>query len=123
MRTRIEVKEALFENDRLVLQPEIKHNLEGLAPGRRVLADSDQLSFIYILEDQEEFVYISLPKHIWPMLKEAFGRKAPVILTSDENELELSDFHVELAELVENISGNANYGEEMEQEVTEIFGN
>ncbi len=123
MRTRIEVKEALFDNDRLVLKPEIKHNLEGLAAGRRVLADSDQLSFIYILEDRDEFTYISLPKKTWPMLKEAFDSKTPVVLMSGENELELHDFHVELAELVENISGNANYGDEMEQEVTEVFGN
>jgi hypothetical protein len=36
--------------------------------------------------------------------------------------IELTDIHDELSYLLENIKGNANYGEEMEKKVVETFG-
>jgi hypothetical protein len=90
-------------------------------PKRYMLADSDGLSFIYILEAADEFIYVTIPQPLWREMKEALHQPSPVFLQCGGRELELSSFQEELAYLIENIEGNANYGEEMEKAVKEAF--
>lgn len=89
--------------------------------GGRMLVDSDQLSFIYIMETENELIYIGIPKEYWSDLKSALQKGNSVILRTGESELELSAIHEELAYLIENIKGNANYGKEMVEAVEEVF--
>jgi hypothetical protein len=122
MNTRIELTEATIENNRLILQSaSLSIEAEQLKAKGQMLADSDQLAFIYILESPDEFVYAGLPHTIWTKLKEAKEKDLPVILQINENEIELTDIVPELNYLLENIKGNANYGEEMENKVVELF--
>jgi hypothetical protein len=122
MNKRIELTEATIENNRLILQPaSLLIEVEALKANGQMLVDSDQLSFIYILESADEFVYAGLPHTIWTKLKEAKDKDLPVILQINENEIELTDLVPELNYLLENIKGNANYGDEMENKVVEVF--
>jgi hypothetical protein len=96
-------------------------SLEEARPKDHMLVDSDHLSFIYILETDEDFIYVAIPYEFWSDVKQALAEEAAVVLKSGELELELTSFKEELTYLIENIDGNANYGEQMEQAVKEIF--
>jgi Family of unknown function (UPF0738) len=96
-------------------------SLKEARPKDYMLVDSDHLSFIYILETDEEFIYVAIPYEFWSDVKQALAEEAAVVLKSGELELELTSFKEELTYLIENIDGNANYGEQMEQAVKEIF--
>jgi hypothetical protein len=96
-------------------------SLEEARPKDHMLVDSDHLSFIYILETDEDFIYVAIPYEFWSDVKQALAEEAVVVLKSGELELELTSFKEELTYLIENIDGNANYGEQMEQAVKEIF--
>ena len=79
-----------------------------------MLADSDVLSFIYLIEYKDSFIYISIGNKYWGELKQAHDKKLPVILyKNDKQILTLSHFHEELAYLLANIEDNSNYGDEM----------
>ncbi|MED5073551.1 hypothetical protein P9857_05900 [Anoxybacillus geothermalis] len=93
----------------------------GVMPKRHMLVDSDALAFVYILETEDRFLYVMVPKPWWPELKAALDAKEPVWLQCGGEVLELEQFHDELSYLLENIRDNANYGEALERAVQEMF--
>ncbi|KIQ95302.1 hypothetical protein LH47_00556 [Anoxybacillus thermarum] len=95
--------------------------LQGLKPKRHMLVDSDACAFVYILEASDAFVYVVMPKAVWGALKEALATNEPIFLVGRDATIELEGIHEEVAYLIDNIKGNANYGEEMEQAVTAFF--
>ncbi len=118
----MEVKEAIHNEEKLLLKVEsLSDEAENLHAKGQMLADSDQLAFIYLLDNGEDFVYLSVPSSFWPALKEAREHNLPVYAVVNGKQIFLQDFHTELDYLIENIKGNANYGEEMEKKVTDIF--
>jgi Leucine-rich repeat (LRR) protein len=122
MNKRIELTEATIDNNQLILKPaSLPTGLENLVAKGQMLVDSDQLAFIYILETADEFVYAGLPHTVWTKLKEANDKQLNVILKINNQEIELVELFDELNYLLENIKGNANYGEEMENKVVELF--
>ncbi|WP_338787402.1 hypothetical protein [Metabacillus sp. FJAT-53654] len=122
MNKRIELTKAMIDNNSLILHPESNSiEMQGLQAKGQMLVDSDQLAFIYILETADEFVYAGLPHTIWTQLREAKDKGLKVILQIKEQNLELVELFDELDYLLENIKGNANYGEEMEKKVVELF--
>ncbi|WP_026561067.1 hypothetical protein [Bacillus sp. J37] len=124
MNTRIELVEAKVEDHVLILEPaEISSGLEqsDVKAQGQMLVDSDQLAFIYILESEDEFVYASLPHQIWPHLKEAMDKEFKVAMKWNNKQIELENLTEELRYLLENIKDNANYGDEMESKVVELF--
>ncbi|OAS83855.1 MULTISPECIES: hypothetical protein [Metabacillus] len=122
MNKRVELTKAMIDNNSLILHPESNSiEMQGLQAKGQMLVDSDQLAFIYILETADEFVYAGLPHTIWTELREAKDKGLKVILQIKEQNLELVELFDELDYLLENIKGNANYGEEMEKKVVELF--
>ncbi|MTH53228.1 hypothetical protein GKZ89_07360 [Bacillus mangrovi] len=122
MNKRIEVIEAAEREGKLLLYAEkYDGHADRLEAKGQILADSDQLAFIYILEDPEHFTYVSISPDYWQHLEHARQNSVSVWAVINEEELELLSFHEELTELVQNISGNANYGDEMEGRVSGIF--
>ncbi|MEK5443708.1 UPF0738 family protein [Fredinandcohnia sp. FSL W7-1320] len=122
MQKRIEISEMKTSNNQLELIAE-KPNFDttGLQSSGQMLVDSDSLAFIYKLENEKEFIYVSLPSSIWPSLKNVISEKQKVILHLEENELELIDIIPELEYLLQNIEGNTNYGNEMVELVEKTF--
>lgn len=121
MKVRIAITEAGIIDNHLVVKTAEPVDLSSLTPKGQVLVDSDGAAFIYITENQDEYTYISLPESIWPTLKDAWGRKVPVILAADNKKLELTGLFDELAYLIDNIQGNGNYGEEFVSKVEQTF--
>ncbi|MBD1383073.1 UPF0738 family protein [Metabacillus arenae] len=123
MKNRIEIITANIEASTLFLiAAPYKQDEQELKPKGQMLVDSDQLSFIYILENKEDFVYVGIPHEWWPLFREAQEIGVEVKLNVNNKEIELVDIFNELDYLVENIKDNANYGEDMEQKVIEHFG-
>ncbi|MEW5323013.1 hypothetical protein V2J23_13000 [Geobacillus thermoleovorans] len=96
-------------------------SLARVTPKRHMLVDSDALAFVYLLEADDCFLYVMVPKPWWPQLKAALDAEEPVWLRCGERTLELEQFHDELSYLLENIRDNANYGETLEQAVQDVF--
>jgi hypothetical protein len=87
----------------------------------QMLVDSDGLSFVYLLEKEEDYTYIVIPNTVWKELKIALTEQLPVYLSKQSERLLLNQLHEELSYLIENIKGNSNYGEKMINEVETIF--
>ncbi len=100
-------------------------NLElanSLKAGSRMLVDSDGLAFIYILENDTAFYYVTFEQSTWPYLKKLLVTNKSLILDlGNEKSIELTSMFEELTFLTENIDGNSNYGEVMEKAVKEVF--
>jgi len=121
MRKTITISRTEKRGDQLWLVSESpSFSLEEAIPKRYMLVNSDEQAFVYILEQGDEFIYVSIPKRCWQGIKEVLAKPLAVWLQAG-NELELIGFSEELAYLIENIEGNANYGEEMEKAVKETF--
>ncbi|MGP4082444.1 hypothetical protein ACTWQL_21370 [Pseudalkalibacillus sp. R45] len=124
MTTRLEVTSSEIFEDKVEFVCN-SENLSGevsLAPSGQVLVDSDSLSFIYILETTDSFIYVSFPKEQWNGLKTVITEEKDAFLKLSNHELlNLKGLKGELEYLIENISGNANYGNEMMKSVEEIF--
>jgi len=122
MQKRIELTKQLIKDRQLELHTEDESfNKLNLRASGRMLVDSDALSFIYILENNEEFVYVSLTSNLWSSLKEVIDEKLDVILFIGNQTINLEGLIEELTYLISNIEGNANYGEQMVSQVEEIF--
>jgi hypothetical protein len=113
---------AINENILYFNMTEVFKNFNGLRDNERMLVDSDNLSFIYILDSDEGFVYIDFPKQTWPSLKEMLDHDFTAALRAENNDIiKLSAMKQELQYLILNIEGNTNYGEEMMKEVEKNF--
>ncbi|MDR7072032.1 hypothetical protein [Fictibacillus barbaricus] len=125
MPLRLNVQSTAWENNTLVLNVPLQES-KGIMEWKdseRMLVDSDGLSFIYVLENSEGFIYIAIDNNHWEDLREAISNSSDVWIQNDTGEkLKLSSFNKEMEYLTENIKGNANYGQQMEDEVMKIFG-
>lgn len=93
-----------------------------LQAGERMLVDSDQFAFLYIVEDQDGFHSLRFEKDCWPALKEGYlNRTAFYAVLNEHTRLALANLNEELDFLLENIQGNGNYGEAFEEAVKAIF--
>ena len=110
-------------NNQKEIQMEIDQqiSLNQYRASGQMLVDSDGLSFIYLLEKDEDYTYIVIPNTVWKDLKIALTEQLPVYLSNRSERLLLNQFHEELSYLIENIKGNSNYGEKMVNEVEAIF--
>ncbi|MGJ7910353.1 hypothetical protein [Neobacillus sp. LXY-1] len=119
MKKRMEVLKANLTDIKLLLHG--NGSLEGLVPAGQILVDSDHISFIYLMETDEEYTYISLNEQIWPDLKIAYEEKLPIWIEWNNQQIELVHFHDEFEFIINNIKGNHNYGDEMVTKVERIF--
>ncbi|CAM3809334.1 UPF0738 family protein [Cytobacillus oceanisediminis] len=120
MKQKLTVEKAEMKENELFLGI-ADGSVSGMRAMEQILADSDNLSFIYIVDHNEDYTYISLPESVWPELKKAYDGNLPVYVTDQSERLLLKGFHEELGDLIENIRGNSNYGEEMVAKVESIF--
>ncbi|KYG31180.1 UPF0738 family protein [Priestia endophytica] len=124
MSNRIEVNGTEWKEGRLYIKTEaLNQNIETIEDTGQMIVDSDNLSFIYIIDVNEAFVYVSITESYWNNIKEAKENNANVVALVGEHEVQLENIFTELEDLVENIEGNSNYGEEFMGSVEKIFLN
>ncbi|MEK4424186.1 UPF0738 family protein [Solibacillus sp. FSL K6-1523] len=91
----------------------------------QVIVDSDNESFLYIVEENNAYSYISFSKELWPQLLQMILTKQTPYLTWNTGRIELTNFVEELNMLLFNIEGNGNYGElfvaAVEQQFSRFF--
>lgn len=92
-----------------------------LKPKEQMLVDSDNLSFIYILDYVDDYIYLAIPDSFWPDIKKALDLNLPIYLSNQKERLLLTGMLEELNYLIDNIKGNSNYGEIMVEKVENIF--
>ncbi|WP_338449028.1 hypothetical protein R4Z09_22865 [Niallia oryzisoli] len=119
---RLTVTDAVINsNKELQLELDRDINLNGFKPSGQMLVDSEGLSFIYLLEHDDAYTYISVPDTVWNSLKDAIPESLSVVVTNGRERLLLPQFQEELEYLIENIKGNSNYGEKMMSKVEAVF--
>ncbi|MBU8877479.1 hypothetical protein BGM26_00565 [Bacillus sp. FJAT-29790] len=106
---------------KLLISAGEEFSISELKPMEQMLVDSDNLSFIYITDRNDEYTYVAIPDTFWPEVKKAHEMNAPVYLINRMEQLLLPGFNDELSYLIENIKGNSNYGEEMVKKVESTF--
>ncbi len=110
----IYVTEMKFENE--VLNVFTEADVENCTAVSQMIVDSDDFSFIYLLDNGVDYVRLHFVSETWEMLERYRNQK--IVLNET---LELSDFYDELNYLISNIEGNNNYGKEFEAKVVETF--
>ena len=123
MRKIIQFKKTTYDNEALLLHTDQGDLLKDTSAASQIIADSEQFSFVYLAENEEEYVYLYLEEAIWGEIKKALENNTPVIAKSDDYSLNLDQFHEELSYLISNIEGNGNYGDEMVKKVENVFIN
>jgi len=121
MSERIMITNAIIENNELMLGTDSKAEIADLTATGQMLVDSDQLSFIYIVEKDEGYLYISIPYETWNVIHEGLRGRMETNLTAGGHKLKLQGFSEEMEYLIANITGNSNYGEEMVAKVEQVF--
>ncbi|MGG0657065.1 hypothetical protein [Rummeliibacillus pycnus] len=90
-------------------------------PAGQIITDSDDMAFIYLMEEADGYSYVKFPQTIWPLLVETLQSKANPMLKWNTEQIELVNFQDELQSLIYNIEGNYNYGEGFTTAVEETF--
>ncbi|WP_088012066.1 hypothetical protein [Gottfriedia acidiceleris] len=122
MRKMLEINGININEDGLYLIiDDTKMSLEQCHEVGTMIADSDKSSLLYILEENEEFVYVTVPYEFWSDLKKANDQNLSVFLKVGEKSLSLNNWNEELTYLIQNVEGNFNYGEEFVKQVQSAF--
>lgn len=121
MSQRILINNAFIEKNELVLTTESEIQIADLTATGQMLVDSDQLSFIYIVEMEDGYQYVSIPEVTWNVIHEGLVAGLDASLTANGSKLSLTGFREEMNYLIANITGNSNYGEEMVAKVEQVF--
>ncbi|MED4053249.1 hypothetical protein ABER75_08725 [Niallia taxi] len=121
MTEKLQILNAEIAETKVILKVDESYPVSQLTPKGQILVDSDSFAFIYIAEKEDEYIYIVLHKDIWPSIKEGLAANLKLYISNGKDNLELIDWKEEMEYLIDNIEGNGNYGEEMEQAVTSVF--
>lgn len=123
MRKMLTIEEIIQNENGLFLKIEDNEtlNFDNCHEIGTMIADSEQNSLLYIIEENEEFVYITIPVTLWAHIKKANDQNQKVFLQSRDGQLELNSWNDELTYLVQNVEGNFNYGEEFVKQIQKVF--
>ena len=110
-----------YIHNKLTFSVNEKASTIQITPVGQVIVDSDHHAFIYIVEEDGAFSYLSFGKKTWPALIEMIQRCEDPYLTLGEKTIELHNFCEELEALIYNIEGNDNYGESFVSAVETVF--
>ncbi|MGI2327418.1 hypothetical protein [Planococcus sp. YIM B11945] len=93
----------------------------GIEASGRMIADSENRAFVYLLDSGTKFIYLQFSEAVWPSLAEALERETVPLLMYGQQILPLVRFHEELWMLLENIKDNTNYSETFRLAVETVF--
>lgn len=121
MRKIYTIESFSFENQQLHFSLNDNDLNLQLKPAARLIADSDEFAFIYLLDAGDDYHYLRFPPTIWSQLVHILQTKQNPMLQVGTAVVELTNFYDELEMLVYNIEGNYNYGSEFVQAVETHF--
>ncbi|WDW09683.1 hypothetical protein [Priestia aryabhattai] len=122
MHNRIDITTCVMKSNELHLKADpIETEIEQLEDTKQMLVDSDNMSFVYVVDINDQFMYVGLSDNIWANLKHVLHKDMKVFLEINKEVIELSAVKEELSYLISNIEGNVNYGDKMVARVEEVF--
>ena len=89
-------------------------------PAGQIITDSDNMTFIYLMDNGENYSYVFFEQDVWPQLVDVMTSTDPVLHWGDQQAV-LHNFRDELEGLIYNIEGNSNYGEAFSRAVEQAF--
>jgi hypothetical protein len=104
----------------LFLLAEQSERPQGI-PSGKMITDSDNFSFVYLLEVEEGYQQLHLTQAVWPLMVDALTTDTDPALSWKNETILLPGFRDELTMLIYNIEGNDNYGEAFSSAVEQAF--
>ncbi|OXS75096.1 hypothetical protein [Domibacillus enclensis] len=121
MRTKWHFTKTEWADDTLRLLSEEEVEVTHLQPVNQVITDSDAAAFVYLAEAEPGYVYLYIHENTWVDVKKALDENHPIVAVGTDGTFMLQSFHEEMNDLIVNIEGNSNYGEEMVEKVERVF--
>lgn len=121
MRKFVEAKKDSITEEKIQFKIEAVEPAESLEAAGQMITDTDNRTFIYLLDTGTEFIYVQFAEETWSFLAEALQRKDVPLLFWGKQIMPLDSFHEELWMLIDNIEGNDNYGETFYLAVEKAF--
>ncbi|QDY44639.1 hypothetical protein HF394_01190 [Planococcus glaciei] len=121
MRKLVEVEKGTITENQIQFSILANEPFEAVEAAGKMLADSDECAFVYVVDTGTEYIYVHFKQHTWSVLAEVLKRTEVPLLQWGEQIMPLSAFHEEMWLLIENIEGNDNYGEVFRTAVEEVF--
>lgn len=90
-------------------------------PANKMITDSDEIAFVYLMDDEEGYAYIHFPRETWPLMLQSLDAATDPSLKWNDEIIPLPGFKEELTMLIYNIEGNDNYGEAFTTAVEQEF--
>lgn len=121
MRKTIHFTKAHWNENGVELHAEMPIKIAGIQAAGQMIVDSDQMAFVYLAEENDEFIYLYIHETAWRDLEKALKEDACLFVAGEDTILELTGWKEELVYLISNIEGNSNYGDEMVEKVEAVF--
>lgn len=121
MRIQNRVSNAHVDNDIIQFRLEGTSELPTGTPAGKMITDSDEMAFVYLLDDIDGYVHIHFPNDVWKYMLQALSKEDEPILQWNDVTIPLPNFKEELTMLIYNIEGNNNYGEAFTTAVEQEF--
>lgn len=115
------VKNGIQNGQEILFLLDEKMNAPKGVPSGKMITDSDEMSFVYLFESQDDYEPIHFTQAVWPLMVKTLQGKAEPVLAWKDGTVPLEGFLDELQMLIYNIEGNGNYGEEFSSAVEEAF--
>lgn len=121
MRTEIHINSGTQSGPEITFL--IKDNLktQTLIPSGKMITDSEKMTFVYLVDEEEEYGQLHFEQAVWPLLVDSIKLNTDPIVTYNEKTVSLDGFTEELTMLIYNIEGNNNYGEAFSSAVELAF--
>ncbi|QUW21679.1 hypothetical protein JSQ81_18140 [Sporosarcina sp. Marseille-Q4063] len=121
MRTEIHINSGTQNGPIITFPIGEKLNTKILIPSGKMITDSEKMTFVYLLDEEEEYGQLHFEQAVWPLLVDSLKLNTNPVVTFDENAVSLNGFIEELTMLIYNIEGNNNYGEAFSTAVESAF--
>ncbi|WP_050182705.1 hypothetical protein [Domibacillus robiginosus] len=121
MRTKWHFTKTEWVGETLRLVSEEDVEITHLKPVHQVITDSDAAAFVYLAEAEPGYVYLYVHESTWKEVKRALDSRYPIEAAGTDGTFLLESFYEEMNDLLVNIEGNSNYGEEMVEKVERVF--
>ena len=94
---------------------------QTVTPSEKMITDSEKMTFVYLIDEEEEYGQLHFEQAVWPLLVDSLKLNTDPVVTFDEYTVSLKGFIEELTMLIYNIEGNNNYGEAFTSAVESAF--
>lgn len=121
MRIQNRVTKGQRHNDAIRFQMDATADQPSGTPAAKMITDSDEMSFVYLMDDIEGYAHIHFPREVWTYMVETLRSEEEPTLQWNDVSIPLPGFKEELLMLIYNIEGNDNYGEAFTTAVEQEF--